>query len=43
MANQKCILQYISDGMENGNDSDISVNKLFEEYIYAYITICSFK
>ena len=37
MANESCILQYISDGMENGNDSEISVNKLFEEYVYAYI------
>ena len=37
MANQQCVLQYISDGMENGDDSQISVNKLFEEYIYAYI------
>ena len=23
--------------MENGDDSQVSVNKLFEEYIYAYI------
>jgi len=37
MANQQCVLQYISDGMENGDDSKISVNKLFEDYIYAYI------
>ena len=37
MANQQCILQYISDGMENGNDSNIKVNKLFEDYLYAYI------
>tara|TARA_R100000654_G_scaffold70191_3_gene100283 strand:- start:280 stop:1200 length:921 start_codon:yes stop_codon:yes gene_type:complete len=37
MANQQCILQYISDGMENGNDDSVSVNKMFEEYIYAYI------
>jgi len=37
MANQQCVLQYISDGMENGEDSKISVNKLFEDYIYAYI------
>ncbi len=37
MANQQCVLQYISDGMENGDDSLISVNKLFEDYIYAYI------
>jgi len=37
MANQKCILEYVSDGMENGNDSSVTVNKLFEEYVYAYI------
>ena len=37
MANEQCILQYISDGLENGNDDAVSVNKLFEEYIYAYI------
>ena len=24
--------------MENGNNSSITVNKLFEEFIYAYIT-----
>ncbi len=38
MANQSVILEYVSDGMENGDDSIVSVNKLFEEYIYAYIT-----
>ena len=38
MANQSCILQYISDGMENGDDSLVTVNKMFEEYIYAYIS-----
>ena len=32
------ILEYISDGMESGDNSKITVNKLFEEYIYAYIT-----
>jgi hypothetical protein len=37
MANQQCVLQYISDGMENGNNVDIQVNKLFEEYVYAYV------
>ncbi len=37
MKNESCILQYISDGMENGDDTNITVNKLFEEYIYAYI------
>ena len=30
------VLEY-TDGMEGGDDSKISVNKLFEEYIYAYI------
>tara|TARA_B100000085_G_scaffold163885_1_gene148986 strand:- start:5939 stop:6850 length:912 start_codon:yes stop_codon:yes gene_type:complete len=37
MANQNCILEYISDGMENGDDSKVQLNKLFEDYIYAYI------
>ena len=37
MANEQCILEYISDGMENGYDSKVSVNKLFEDYLYAYI------
>jgi hypothetical protein len=31
------ILEYVSDGMENGNEGAISVNKLFEQYVYAYI------
>jgi hypothetical protein len=37
MYNQSVILEYISDGMENGNDASVSVNKLFEKYVYAYI------
>ncbi len=37
MLNESCILEYISDGMEGGNDSLITVNKLFEQYIYAAI------
>lgn len=37
MSNQTCILEYISDGMENGDESLISVNKLFEAYMYKYI------
>ena len=37
MANEQCILEYISDGMEGGDDSKITLNKLFEDYIYAYI------
>ena len=38
MANNSCILEYISDGMENGDDTLITVNKLFEDYLYAYIS-----
>lgn len=37
MAGELCILEYISDGMENGDESLITVNKLFEKYVYAYI------
>jgi len=37
MTGELCILEYVSDGMEGGDNTQISVNKLFEEYIYAYI------
>lgn len=37
MSGQKCLLEYISDGMENGDDSVVHVNKLFEKYVYSYI------
>lgn len=37
MANQSCILEYISDGLYNNDDSKVYVNKLFESYVYAYI------
>ncbi len=37
MANELCVLEYVSDGMENGDDSLVTVNKLFEEFIYAHI------
>jgi hypothetical protein len=37
MAGELCILEYVSDGMEGGDDSQVSVNKLFEDYIYAHI------
>jgi len=37
MANQQCVLEYVSDGMENGDDSLVSVNKMFEDYVYAQI------
>lgn len=31
------VLEYVSDGMENGNDSSVTVNKMFEDYVYAAI------
>ncbi len=37
VANELIILEYVSDGMENGNDGLVQVNKLFEDYIYAAI------
>lgn len=37
MAGQQCIVEYVSDGMEQGDNSKITVNKLFEKYVYAYI------
>lgn len=37
MIGEQCVLEYVSDGMEGGNDTNVSVNKLFEDYIYAYI------
>ena len=37
MADELCVLEYVSDGMENGNDSLVTVNKLFEDFIYAAI------
>jgi hypothetical protein len=37
MAGELCIIEYVSDGMEGGDNSAIMVNKLFEKYVYAYI------
>lgn len=37
MSGELCILEYVSDGMEGGDNSKITVNKLFEQYIYAAI------
>tara|TARA_R100000900_G_scaffold45908_5_gene36826 strand:- start:8450 stop:9370 length:921 start_codon:yes stop_codon:yes gene_type:complete len=37
MSGKSVVLEYVSDGMMNGDDSKISVNKMFEEYLYAYI------
>jgi len=38
MSGQKIVIEYVSDGMEGGVDSEIMINKFFEKYIYAYIT-----
>lgn len=37
IADELVILEYVSDGMEAGDNTAITVNKLFEEYVYAYI------
>ena len=37
MADKTIVIEYVSDGMENGDDAKVNVNKLFEEFIYAYI------
>jgi hypothetical protein len=37
MADELVVLEYVSDGMEGGDDSEISVNKLFEEFVYSYM------
>ena len=37
MSGELVVLEYITDGMEGGDDADINVHKMFEEYIYAYI------
>ena len=37
MADELVVLEYVSDGMEGGEDAEVSVNKLFEEFIYSYM------
>ncbi len=37
MADEIVVLEYVSDGMEGGDDANVSVNKLFEDFVYAYI------
>ena len=37
MSSLSCILEYVSDGMEQGDNSLITVNKMFEAYVYAAI------
>jgi hypothetical protein len=38
MDGETVVLEYVSDGMENGDDTLIKVHKFFEEYVYGYIT-----
>jgi hypothetical protein len=37
MSGEECLLEYVCDGMENGREEKMAVNKLFEKYVYAYI------
>jgi hypothetical protein len=37
MSGRSVIVEYVSDGMEGGDNSLITVNKLFEEFVYAYV------
>jgi hypothetical protein len=37
VANQIVFLEYISDGMANGVDTDIQIHKFAEEFIYRYV------
>ena len=37
MADELIVIEYVSDGMQGGDESLVTVNKMFEDYIYAYI------
>ncbi len=37
MSDQLVVLEYISDGMENGNDSNVVIHKFAEEFLYRHI------
>jgi len=37
VSNELVVVEYVSDGMKNGEDSKVNLNKLFEDFIYAYI------
>jgi len=37
IANQLIVLEYVSDGMANGNDADIQIHKFAEEFVYRYV------
>ena len=40
MSDRLIVIEYISDGLENGDDDAVKVNKLAEEFIYSYIKWC---
>lgn len=37
LSDKKIVIEYLTDGMEAGDDSLIGVHKYFEQYVYAYI------
>jgi len=37
VANQLIVLEYVSDGMANGNEADVVVHKFAEEFVYRYL------
>ena len=37
VGNQLVVLEYVSDGMANGNEADVVVHKFAEEYMYRYL------
>lgn len=39
MSGQQLVIEYISDGMEAGDDSLIGVHKFFEQYVYNYVSL----
>jgi hypothetical protein len=40
VSDQLIVLEYISDGMANGNESEIVVHKFAEEFVYRYVKWC---
>ena len=37
MADRLVVLEYVSDGLERGDDDEVVINKLAEDYLYCYI------
>lgn len=37
VANQLIVLEYVSDGMENGDDDSVKIHKFAEEFLYSYV------